>query len=142
MEYFFDGEIRSGTVEIPALSSAALYGKGVFTTIAIYNGEPFVWEKHWRRLTSDAAIVGIDLSEYSEKQVRGGLDEIIRHNGVVNGRARITFFDESPGTIWPADVPPSTSLLIITGDKRAVDRQAATGSLAICYQLAARRWPE
>ena len=116
---YFDGEVRE-EVEIDARSSAALYSKGIFTTIAIYDGQPFVWEKHWRRLTSDAAIVGIDLSGYSEKRVRGALDEIIQHNGVRNGRARITIFDGSPGTIWPADMPRMTSLLIITDDKRPV----------------------
>jgi branched-subunit amino acid aminotransferase/4-amino-4-deoxychorismate lyase len=31
-------------------SNAFLYGKGVFTTVAIFGGKPFLWEKHWRRL--------------------------------------------------------------------------------------------
>ena len=34
---YFDGEIRNPAVEIDAVSSAALYGKGIFTTIAIYD---------------------------------------------------------------------------------------------------------
>ena len=36
-----------------------LYGSGVFTTIRIINGEPWLWEKHWRRLMNDAAKIGI-----------------------------------------------------------------------------------
>lgn len=118
-ECYFDGEIRDAAVGINAISSAALYGKGVFTTIAIYDGEPFVWEKHWRRLASDAKTVGVDLSGFSEESVRGAVDEIVRHNAVSDGRTRITFFDNSSGAIWPSGVPGTTSLLIITGDKRA-----------------------
>ena len=116
---FFDGEIRNGTVEIDAVSSAALYGKGVFTTVAIYDGEPFVWEKHWRRLASDAESIGLDISRFSEAGVRAAVDEIVEHNSVGNGRTRITFFDNAPGAIWPSDISGKTSLLIITGDKRA-----------------------
>jgi len=115
---YFDGEVRDATVEINALSSAALYGKGVFTTVAIYDGEPFVWEKHWRRLVSDAQTIGIDVSGFSEDGVRAAVDEIVRHNGMGDGRTRITLFDNSPGAIWPSGVSGTTSLLIITAEKR------------------------
>ena len=54
-----------------------LYGSGVFTTIRIINGEPWLWEKHWRRLMNDAAKIGIDMSMYSEYMVRRGIDESI-----------------------------------------------------------------
>ena len=116
---YFDGEIRNEAVEIDAVSSAALYGKGVFTTVAIYDAEPFVWEKHWRRLASDAKAVGVDLSGFTEEGIRRAVDEIVGHNSVGNGRARITFFDNSPGAIWPSDVSGKTSLLIITAEKQA-----------------------
>jgi branched-chain amino acid aminotransferase len=119
IDCYFDGEIRDAAVEISALSSAALYGKGVFTTVAIYDGEPFVWEKHWRRLVSDAKAVGVEMSGFSEDGVRSAVNEIVRHNGVDDGRMRITFFDNSPGAIWPSGGSETTSLLIITGDKRA-----------------------
>ena len=107
---------------LSAISSATLYGKGIFTTIAIYDGEPFLWEKHWRRLTENAAKLGIDLSEHSENTTRKALDEIVGKNGVTSGRARITFFDNRPSTIWPAENESAlkTSLHIMTGDLRPV----------------------
>lgn len=100
-------------------SSAALYGKGIFTTLAILDGKPFVWEKHWRRLTNNAEKLKIDLAAYSEQTTRDALDELIRTNQAMSGRARITFFDESPDTIWPFKTNRTTSLLITTGDLRA-----------------------
>lgn len=101
-----------------AISPAILYGKGIFTTIAIYEGKSFLWEKHWQRLTANAAKVGIDISEFSEEATRNALNEIIEKNSVANGRARITFFDESAGGIWSFDTGPKTSLLITTADNR------------------------
>ncbi|MEO6051860.1 MAG: aminotransferase class IV [Pyrinomonadaceae bacterium] len=99
-------------------TNATLYGKGIFTTLAIYDREPFLWGKHWRRLTDNAAKIGIDLSEYSEETTGKALDEIIEKDNVTNGRARVTFFDESPSSIWLSDTNCKTNLRIITGDPR------------------------
>ena len=103
-------------VSISALSSSALYGNGVFSTIAIYNQQPFLWEKHWRRLESNAEKLKIDLAEFSESKTKNALAEIIKKNDVSTGRARITFFDESASKIWPVESTQTASLLITTGD--------------------------
>lgn len=103
-------------VNLNALSSAVLYGRGIFTTLAIYNSEPFLWEKHWRRLGDNAAKIGINLSDYSEDFVSNLLTEIINQNKIKNARARITFFDESPSKIWTFNAENKVSLLIQTAD--------------------------
>lgn len=100
------------------VSAATLYGKGVFTTVAISSTKPLFWQKHWRRLKSDAGKIGIDLSEHSEHSTRNSLDEIIERNGVPDGRARITFFDERSNNIWPSESDGRTRLHIMTGDLR------------------------
>lgn len=105
---------------VRAVSSAALYGKGIFTTIAIYDGKPFLWEKHWRRLTANAATVGINIAESSEQTVASALAELIEENKVTNGRERITFFDESSSGIWNFESERKTILLIITADAREI----------------------
>ena len=79
---------------ISALSSAALYGRGVFTSLAIYNSKPFLWEKHWRRLRENSAKIGIDLRRFDEETVKTSLSRLILHNNLETGRARLTFFDE------------------------------------------------
>ncbi len=106
--------------KINAISSAALYGKGVFTTIAIYNSKPFLWEKHWSRLNDSSEKLNIDLSEFTEKKVKKSLAEIIKKNSVKNGRCRMTFFDESSSKIWEASNLDRTSLVIQTADSRKV----------------------
>lgn len=104
------------TTFISAISSAALYGKGVFTSLAIYNAKPFLWEKHWRRLRENSAKLGIDLSGFDEETVKGALLQLILHNNFQTGRARLTFFDESPGKIWNFGSKAKTNLLITTAD--------------------------
>jgi branched-subunit amino acid aminotransferase/4-amino-4-deoxychorismate lyase len=115
----FNGDIvKAGDSRIIAVSSAALYGKGVFTTVAINDGKPFLWEKHWRRLNENAKALGIDISKYSETAVRATLDRIAVANDVESGRVRVTFFDESAGGIWPFEIGRGTSLLITAADRR------------------------
>lgn len=103
-----------------AASSAALYGKGIFTTVAIHRATPFLWEKHWRRLTGNARKVGIDLTELSEETVKSALLEIVEKNNLNRGRARLTVYDESAGSVWQSDAVNQISLLIQTADLRAV----------------------
>jgi branched-subunit amino acid aminotransferase/4-amino-4-deoxychorismate lyase len=104
---------------ISAVSSAALYGKGVFTTLAVYDLKPFLWEKHWRRLSDNSAQTGLDLSGFHEKTVEHALAELVLLNNLKTGRARLTFFDESAGGIWNLKEKKQTSLLITTADFRA-----------------------
>lgn len=103
-----------------AVSPASLYGYGVFTTIAIYNSKPFLWQKHWRRICENALRLGIDLAEFSEDSVHQSLMQLIVENTVLNGRTRLTFFDESAKGIWQTKSENKTSLLITTADFRQI----------------------
>jgi branched-subunit amino acid aminotransferase/4-amino-4-deoxychorismate lyase len=121
-EYIFlDGEIvHDSAALISPVTNAAFYGKGIFTTLAIYDGKAFLWEKHWRRICSNAEKVGIDLFDNSEETVRTALDSILGKNSVINGRARITFFDGSTSKLWTSNAKQKTILLITTGDRPSV----------------------
>ncbi len=110
--------VTNDDIPILATSSAALYGKGIFTTIAVYEGKAFFWDKHWRRLETNAEKLKIDLTWYSQNTTKDSLDELISKNKVNRGRARITLFDESPTAIWPFETNQKTSLLITTGNLR------------------------
>ncbi|MDQ3713694.1 MAG: aminotransferase class IV [Acidobacteriota bacterium] len=113
--------IPAETAFLSAISSATLYGRGIFTTIAIYNSKPFLWEKHWRRLTENSQKIGIYLSEFSEVTVENQLTEIIVKNNFTRGRARLTFFDESQTSIWQTNSKLKTNLLIQTRDFRKIN---------------------
>lgn len=116
--FFNDQLIPAEDTAISAISSIALYGKGIFTSIAIYDSKPFLWEKHWQRLTENAQKLGIDLSDFNEDSVKRSLLGIVQRNNVVNGRSRLTFLDEKPSKIWLFSSEKKTSFLITTADVR------------------------
>jgi branched-subunit amino acid aminotransferase/4-amino-4-deoxychorismate lyase len=121
---FFDGSPTYVTdPAISAISSAALYGRGVFTTIAIFDYTPFLWDKHWLRLTENARRLDIDLSGFVEHRLlepvtATALEELIGDNNVEKGRARITFFDKRSSEPWRFDSRESVGLLITTAPFR------------------------
>lgn len=105
---------------LSAVSSAALYAKGIFTTVAVHDSMPFLWEKHWRRLTENAFRVGISLAGFSEQAAKNALIEIVQKNDFSRGRARLTFFDETPTAVWHNNPQPKINFLIQTAEFRVV----------------------
>ena len=118
---------RADESAISAVSSAALYGKGIFTTIAVADGKPLLWEKHWRRLIDNAAKLKIDLSKFTEETIQNSLLLLIEKNNFTDGRARITFFDESASKIWNFETARQTGFLITTADLREVKENLRVG---------------
>lgn len=106
------------TPSISAVSSASLYGKGVFTTLAIRDGEPFLWDKHWKRITDNAAKLSIDISQHSEESALASISELVSASALDRGRARLTFFDGSSGPIWPGVGAEVTHLLVLVAEAR------------------------
>lgn len=109
------------------MSGAALYGNGIFTTIAIFGGQPFVWEKHWRRLNDNCDRVGLDLDGLTEREMLEGLAELIGRNEIRDGRARITVFDEAASSFWTHGSEKKTGVLMITADRRSPSRPFRLG---------------
>jgi branched-subunit amino acid aminotransferase/4-amino-4-deoxychorismate lyase len=114
-------------INLPGISSAALYGKGVFTTLAIYESNPFMWRKHWFRLNNHAAELGIDLDNFKEEAVFESLLNLISENEASDARARLTFFDTSEPIVWSVDGVPNTSLLIQTAELRQITDELNLG---------------
>lgn len=110
-------------VHLSGVSSIALYGRGIFTTVTIYNSKPFLWEKHWARLISNAFQLNLDISGFAEESVKNSLLELISANAVTNGRIRLTFFDESAQGIWKVKNKKKTSLLLISADFRPLSKE-------------------
>jgi len=86
-------------------------GWGLFTTLRISGGEAFAYERHWRRLEKDAAIVRLPMP-YTAAKVRVHLHEVIRANNFSEGCARIYLVYNQAG-FWQSDEPlPQVDLII------------------------------
>jgi branched-subunit amino acid aminotransferase/4-amino-4-deoxychorismate lyase len=110
--------VEATKARVAPVSSAMLYGRGVFTTLPIYDSQPFLWSKHWQRLTTHAKKLDIDFTGCNEKNVGDALRKLISVNQVKDGRARVIMLARHGRDIWKAKVPGAkkTDLLIMTGD--------------------------
>ena len=110
--------VEATKARVAPVSSAMLYGRGVFTTLAIYNSQPFLWTKHWQRLTAHAKKLDIDYTGCNETNVGDALRKLISVNQVKEGRARVIILARHGRDIWKTKVPGAkkTDLLIMTGD--------------------------
>jgi len=90
-----------------------LNGFGLFTTLRVFSGEAFAFERHWRRLTKDAERVRLPMP-YAADFVRRHLAEVIRANEVREGTARIYLVYNTIG-FWRSDEAfPEVDLILYT----------------------------
>lgn len=93
--------------------SGLMAGWGVFTTLRLYGGRPFEFPRHWRRMTRDAARLGLDWL-YSEAAVGEQIVELARANQRPEGMARL-WFVRNHGGLWADNTaPPATDLVAFT----------------------------
>jgi len=127
--------LPAADARIHAVTGATLYGRGVWTTIAINHATPFQWQAHWARLIAHAAMVGVETTSLDEEMLRAQLDRLIARNTIAMGRARISLLAKATSGAWRIHVPErnarstddarsddarSTDVLIVTGDARRV----------------------
>jgi branched-chain amino acid aminotransferase len=88
-------------------------GWGLFTTLRIFRGVPFAFERHWRRLEKDAARTRLPFL-FDPERVRAQVMEVVRANEVLEGTARIYAIYNQVG-FWQSDEPaPQVDLLLCT----------------------------
>jgi branched-chain amino acid aminotransferase len=90
-----------------------LNGWGLFTTMRIFRGEAFAYERHWRRLEKDAGRIRLPFP-FDPAQVRRHLTELLNANQVVEGTARIYMIYNRVG-FWQGDESlPQVDLILFT----------------------------
>jgi branched-chain amino acid aminotransferase len=90
-----------------------LMGWGVFTTLRIYQGFPFAFDRHWARMAHDAERLGVTLP-YEQEAAHEAVIRLAEANRRPEGMGRVAFV-KNHGGLW-ADAPgrPATDLLIFT----------------------------
>jgi aminodeoxychorismate lyase len=123
--------LEATKARVAPVSSAMLYGRGVFTTVAIYNGKPFLWPQHWDRLRDHAERLNIDCRGASEGNVGEAVRKLVAVNQVKDGRARVILLARSGRDVWQAkkESTRKTDLLIMTSEAQRIS--AAGLSLAV-----------
>ncbi len=92
-----------------------LAGWGLFSTMRIYDGQPFAFNRHWQRLVTDADRIQLPL-KHDPDAVRASVADLLRANNLKNGCLRIYFIYNKFG-IWGSDEPlPTVDFLMYTTD--------------------------
>jgi branched-chain amino acid aminotransferase len=106
-----------------------LSGWGLFTTMRIFQGEAFAYERHWRRLEKDSGRIRLPFP-FDPAQVRRHLSELLTVNQVVEGTARIYMVYNRVG-LWQSDEPmPQVDLILCTAGLPAHPELARLGIAA------------
>lgn len=120
--YLNKSMVEATKARVAPVSSAMLYGRGVFTTLAVHNSTPFRWSEHWERLSAHAKKLDIDHTGCTFQSVGEALQKLIKVNRVATGRARVILLARSGRDFWKLRIPGArkTDLLIMTGDAQRV----------------------
>ena len=114
--------LEATKARVAPVSSAMLYGRGVFTTVAIHNGRPFMWPDHWKRLEDHAKRLNIDCTGANERSIGEAVRKLVAVNQVRNGRARVILLARSGRDVWNAkkEGTHKTDVLIMTGEPQKI----------------------
>jgi len=76
-------------IKIAGNDRGFLYGDGLFETVRVHSGRPFLWEWHMTRFMDSATVLGIPLGKIPGS-IPGIARELIHRNGVPESILRIT----------------------------------------------------
>jgi branched-chain amino acid aminotransferase len=94
-----------------------LSGWGVFTTLRVQHGVLFAWERHWARITRDAAAFHVPLPSDPER-VRRKLLELVEANLAYNSTLRLVIV-RNGGGMWANPAPDRPSdVIALTADSK------------------------
>ena len=108
--------LEARRARLHAVTSAALYGRGVFTTVAVHGGRPFLWDAHWSRLLAHAERAGVEC-DFGDNEAALLLAHLIEANEVGDGRARVHLLARAVRGRWKMGREGGASdLLMLTAD--------------------------
>ena len=103
-----------------------LNGWGTFTTIRVFEGIPFAFERHWKRLVRDAERTHCPFP-FRPETVREQLGAVLNANQVKEGCARIYAVYNQVGFWRSAEDFPSADLIIYSADLPSYSERARLG---------------
>jgi branched-chain amino acid aminotransferase len=146
--------IDHSTPRLSPLNAGTLLGHGVFTTLGIWNGIPFAFDRHFARLQRDSERFGLNVP-YTEPTLTDALNQLIAENGITRGMARITVTARGDGRWFTAEgsdvsivaknlpAPGTNAPLRLTQSRfRMESRRATSGTKSTSYADASLAWRE
>lgn len=109
--------MNASKARLPAVNAATLYGRGVFTTVAVHKARAFLWDAHWSRLLAHAERAGVEC-DFGDNETALMLARLIEANGVEEGRARVLLLSRAVRGRWryEGEDVRASDLLMMTSD--------------------------
>jgi len=94
-----------------------LYGEGVYETLRTYNGRPFLFERHMRRLRNSAGMIALPVP-LADAEIGARFDETLQAAGLTGGPGREGYIrlmlTRGVGELsYDPAVCPATSIVVI-----------------------------
>ncbi|MHB1127796.1 MAG: aminotransferase class IV [Bacillota bacterium] len=96
---YLDGNLLPADAALIAASDYGFsYGFGLFETVRVYGGQPFMADAHLERLVQGAMVLDLNLPETED--LRQAMAEIITANGITEGSLRLTISRKAGEPPW------------------------------------------
>ncbi len=99
-------------------------GWGVFTTLRVYEGIPFAFERHWERLDRDAALLNVTMPPDREA-LRRSLVELARRNRCPEAKMRLNIVRSLPRLWESSESDPESDVVVFTAGLDPAPKTAA-----------------
>lgn len=147
----YNDRFVSSQEPVLSLGKVGLFtGRGVFTTLRVYRGIPFAFERHWDRLERDAKLLAVEMPP-DRHELRARLIDLARRNGCPESKIRLNIVRcsvrlwESHSTARGSDVvaysanfvpgPETAALCVLPDGRHAKSRFAGTKTLSWAHNL-------
>jgi branched-subunit amino acid aminotransferase/4-amino-4-deoxychorismate lyase len=116
--------IEASEAHLAPTLAGLLYGWGVFTTLRVYGGKAFEFDRHWDRIEQHAekARVAVPIEK---EAARRALDELIASNSTRQGRARLTILKGEAGSWRGVSARESEVLILTSSESPRIKRELA-----------------
>jgi len=113
--YYLNGNLYPSHREaVLPQNRGLLYGDGLFETIRVYRGKPFLLDLHLERMLQGAEILELNMRT-EKKELEDAVMQVIKANNLTGGWLRITL---TRGTgakgLWPSNNPEMEATTMIT----------------------------
>jgi len=112
-QIYVNGKLAAaGGAAISALDRGLLYGDGVFETIRVYSGRPFMLDAHLERMAEGCSVISLPMPD--PKEIKRGAERVLEANGLSDAYLRITVTRGATGSLWHDLAQASPTIIIMT----------------------------
>jgi branched-chain amino acid aminotransferase len=95
---------------ISVLDRGLLYGDGIFETIRVYAGKPFMLDAHLARMAEGCSVIALPMPDV--EGIKRGVVQVLKANGLFDAYLRITVTRGPTGGLW-YDLDRSSPTVVI-----------------------------